>query len=379
MWSSRRRSYIGMTAHWLSDDLNRRSACLAIRRVTGSHTYDVIANAINDVHTEFKIAKKVIITITDNGSNFLKAFKVFDSNTLEESPDPENVTELIFTEEEDETFLYIDIGEIILSHEVMCYEEVASTADGEEDSDIGEDINIDVQRKINIKLPPHMRCPCHLLNLIATADVHKITNVIFKKLKKRVDSKFQIIWNKQARSSLSSDFIKEKLDVLFVLHNATRWNSYYDAINCIHHLIETKNNELWEVFQHFKVQPLTKQEEDFVAEFVRIMEPFTQALDVLQNEEKMNIGCVLPTIKLLKTTMLKFLDDETITHCRPLVFAVLGGIDKRFSHMMSNNKLKIAAISDLYFKLIWVEEDSVNEYISLLKGVVRKVRSNHNE
>ncbi|KAI9565177.1 hypothetical protein GHT06_008954 [Daphnia sinensis] len=97
------------------------------------------------------------------------------------------------------------------------------------------------------------------------------------------------------------------------------------------------------------------------------MEPFTQALDVLQNEEKMNIGCVLPTIKLLKTTMLKFLDDETITHCQPIVFAVLGGIDERFSHMMSNNKLKIAAISDPYFKLIWIEEDSVNEYISLLK------------
>ncbi|KAK4021395.1 hypothetical protein OUZ56_003312, partial [Daphnia magna] len=46
----------------------------------------------------------------------------------------------------------------------------------------------------------------------------------------------------------------------------------------------------------------------------------------------MNIGCVLPTIKLLKTTMLKFLDDETITHCRPLVFAVLGVLAKDFTH-----------------------------------------------
>ncbi|KAK4006816.1 hypothetical protein OUZ56_011974 [Daphnia magna] len=93
----------------------------------------------------------------------------------------------------------------------------------------------------------------------------------------------------------------------------------------------------------------------------------------------MNIECVLTTIKLLKTTMLKFLDDETITHCRPLVFAVLEGIDERFSHMMSNNKLKIAAISDPYFKLIWVEEDSVNVPISLLKGVVRKICSKCNK
>ncbi|KZS10177.1 Uncharacterized protein APZ42_025419 [Daphnia magna] len=149
----------------------------------------------------------VNITITDNGSNFLKAFEVFGPNTLEESPDPENVTEHIFTEEEDDTFLYIDIGEIILGYEIMCSEEVASTADGEEDSDMGEDINIDVHRdKINIKKTPHMRCPCHLLNLIATADVHKIKNVIFKKLKKRVDSKFQIIRNKQARSISVKNF-----------------------------------------------------------------------------------------------------------------------------------------------------------------------------
>ncbi|KAK4006619.1 hypothetical protein OUZ56_011776 [Daphnia magna] len=41
--------------------------------------------------------------------------------------------------------------------------------------------------------------------------------------------------------------------------------------------------------------------------------------------------------------MLKFSDDETITHCRPLVFAVLVDIDERFSHMMSNNKLKISS------------------------------------
>lgn len=36
------------------------------------------------------------------------------------------------------------------------------------------------------------------------------------------------------------------------------------------------------------------------------MEPFTQALGVLQNEEQMSIGCLSPTTKLLEDTMQEF-------------------------------------------------------------------------
>lgn len=61
-----------------------------------------------------------------------------------------------------------------------------------------------------------IKCPCHLLNLITTTDISKITNVTFKKLKKQVDRKLQNIWNKRSRSSLASDTII-KLGSLFIL------------------------------------------------------------------------------------------------------------------------------------------------------------------
>lgn len=78
VWKSRGRSYMGVTCHWLdTETLLRKSACLAVRRVFGSHTYDVVAKTLSAVHKEFKISRKIVVTITDSGSNFLKAFRVF--------------------------------------------------------------------------------------------------------------------------------------------------------------------------------------------------------------------------------------------------------------------------------------------------------------
>jgi len=67
-WTAHRRSFLGMTVHWLDqDEVTRQSACLGVRRIYGSHTYDVLAKAISEMHAEFKISKKVNLTITDNG------------------------------------------------------------------------------------------------------------------------------------------------------------------------------------------------------------------------------------------------------------------------------------------------------------------------
>ena len=85
-WKSRKRAYLAVTCHWLDNvTMERQSVCLGIRRMIGSMTYDVIAKALKSIHDEFKISKKIVVTITDSGLNFLKAFRMYSPASSESS------------------------------------------------------------------------------------------------------------------------------------------------------------------------------------------------------------------------------------------------------------------------------------------------------
>ena len=51
---------------------------------------------------------------------------------------------------------------------------------------------------------------------------------------------------------------------------------------------------------------------DFICEYVKVMKPLTEALDVMQNEENIAIGCMLPVINLVKSKLGDFQKDKTI-------------------------------------------------------------------
>ena len=80
-------------------------------------------------------------------------------------------------------------------------------------------------------MPSHHKCAAHTLNLIAikdTTDAEKDTS--YKKLSRATFAKCKALWNKQSRSPLAADAIKDKCGVYFILPNATRWNSTFDAL-----------------------------------------------------------------------------------------------------------------------------------------------------
>lgn len=136
-------------------------AVLAVARLKGSHTYDVIAKAISDIHSRFHLHDKVRRTTTDNASNFVKAFSHFglESNIL--------VEEVGATAEE---AVAEDPPELedFLAEDAVAAEDVLPEA-----VDVQDLLRRDDAGEVNNILPAHMRCAAHTFNLIATADASK--------------------------------------------------------------------------------------------------------------------------------------------------------------------------------------------------------------
>ena len=77
LWTAHNRSFLGMTAHWLDANLQRMTAVLCCKELSVKHTFDVVARAMWEVHCSYNIEGKLVCTTTDNGSNFVKAFKEY--------------------------------------------------------------------------------------------------------------------------------------------------------------------------------------------------------------------------------------------------------------------------------------------------------------
>lgn len=102
-----------------------------------------------------------------------------------------------------------------------------------------------------ISLPTHRRCAFHTLNLIVKEDVVKNMDLALKKFNDENKKKVGYIRKKPNRSSKASDAIVDYLNMLFVIHNKTRWNSYCDALERVKYFIVKRRTEIKIVFEQF--------------------------------------------------------------------------------------------------------------------------------
>jgi len=136
IWSCTNRSFMGITYLYLDDNLKRNSCVLACCRMKFAHTHIEIAKMLSNVHQQFGLfVDKIVGTVTDNASNFGKAFRIFsfDKDEIEEESE--------YLQNEDD----IVISEFELPNNF--------------DDDLEE-----------FALPIQYRCISHKLNLIATTD-----------------------------------------------------------------------------------------------------------------------------------------------------------------------------------------------------------------
>lgn len=89
---------------------------------------------------------------------------------------------------------------------------------------------------------------------------------------------------------------------------------------------------------------------------MKTMAPVAKALDVLQGEANVQMGWLVPTITILKNKLQNL--RLSTKFCRPLIDALLKGLEKRFEHVLTDPELIAAAILVPRFKTSWTSDDS---------------------
>ena len=271
VWTQQARSYLGVTCHWIDPaTLSRRSAVLAFRRFLGVHSYDKIGNMLMSIHNQYDLdTSKITHVVTDHGSNFVKAFKIFahgdddDGNII--ASDDNNEAE----------YVYESNFDILLNG----HDDESGSA---------------------IYLPPHTSCLAHTLNLLRSCDAEKAVagDGQYKKLYRSVAAKCVALSNAVHMSSKNSEAAKDILSKTIPKPNSTRWNSEYDSFKCIYEMRDKVNV----LMERLKLPRLVDLELDFLAEWLEVMGPVATALDKLQGENTVDsyYGAIMPALLAIK-------------------------------------------------------------------------------
>lgn len=237
---------------------------MACRRFKGTHSYDKVAELIAEIHSEFDLKlSKIIKTITDNGSNMVKAFKIYgqDSDTG------------------------ISEGALIQNIDIM-----------HDNIDDGDDDNVLTLRQFpesseefeELQLPNHERCATHTLHLIASKDMDKARSQSnsYKKIYDAAMAKCQAVWNLCSRSPKACEIYLESTGKSPTSPCPTRWNSYY---NCIQDLLAVKGT-LNETLKKLGMAIFKEIEIQFLLEYVSCSKPIADGIRSLEGDKDTYYG-----------------------------------------------------------------------------------------
>ncbi|XP_050708973.1 uncharacterized protein LOC126993880 [Eriocheir sinensis] len=347
-WTAHNRAFIGMTCHWIGQNLRRQRGTLACKEIKEKQTNVVLAQAIYDTHQEFGLGNKVVATTTDNGTNYVAAFKYFGAGDVpvegEEEQDPEVV--------------------------------------------VGQPANLHAQLKevvpAMIKLPKHYRCSAHTLNLIATADVHSVPgwNQGFRAPFTKAAAKAQGTWNLQNRSSVVTNSIKEKTGRKLKTFCVTRWNSYYDAIQSLMDVLSNpeKMRALNEILSKGGAATFNEMDKHVLSEYLKVMQPVAECLDSLQSETNAYMGTLMPALQLMQFQLERLKVDRNLQFALPLVSALLGkegsgkGCYGRFADQLQDADILMATALHPHYTMSLVRHFNPDQAANIQGRIVREVK-----
>ncbi len=335
IWTDRRmHSYIACTAHAFVDG-KPQNFLLAFRPIKGSHTGQLIAEELNNIIESHMVRMKLGCIVTDNASNMKKAFQVLSD--LQTSLENENAN--------------VDVN-------VMDNEELWNDLSREE-----QDI---VDEAIEQHTTERLACYAHSLQLCIKEGLNQLKSAT------ALLAKCSKLANLTHQSSVFRGLFEAKFGTKRSISktNATRWNSMYIQLSSIVKLDPAKLADMLKG-EHANLI-FTQRESAMLKELVDILQPFSEATDLLQGQDYPTIGCVVPSIVSLYKCLTSM--TTTVKFHNPLVNALLTALCERFGGLLQNVKILLldaknkknpnfcstlylmASALDPNYSLLWLED-----------------------
>jgi hypothetical protein len=398
MWSDRRmRSFLGITVHFLNENLQRKSMLLEFTEFDSNHTADNIVDKCMFVLDSYGIRQKVCYIITDNAANMIAAFRdcadVFGiepddlSSAVVDEPDDdhENLDEnrniLCTGPTEVQNVSVTDIQPSVSStgsnishgnHNDHCDSatDVTDSVNDESTEDIvpysGYETTVELISKTICRL---VRLPCgiHTLQLVVL-DGLKTAECLSDVLSKC--SRLSTILHTSGKFS-QQYFLHFK--VAIPKTTKTRWNSTFLQLQAVAKLDQSKLEGLLRKNKH-KECVFSYRETKILKEAVDILESAYDAT-IIMEEENASISLIAPTVYALQQKWRNMLG--VVSYTKTLLNGLLQSLENRFGGIFLNigsgtelinrptvpggspfeyQVYIIAAALDAEFRLNWLDE-----------------------
>lgn len=289
-------SYLGVTVHFLNEEMKLISYTLAVKNIIGSHSSNSLKNKLLEVFQEWNISTKVEMISTDNGANICRA-----------------ITELSTANATTSIVLVRCLGHTLnlMVKKVINYKaprKMTTSASQVykqiDDEDEEEDYDDDIEN-------------CNTSLMFSNSELESIQ--LFKSITKKcrsICSKFNhstvlndLLLQYQSNSSQKLHLIQEVV---------TRWNSTFKMIervlvlrNAVNYVLnETSNNQ--NRHRDFIINDVDAKD---MNQFVEVLSVFYDATVALSNEHTATISEVLPILHSIQVNLEDFSKMTTEQGC----------------------------------------------------------------
>ncbi|CAH1394987.1 unnamed protein product [Nezara viridula] len=347
IWSGIQNFVLGITAHWIKEDLDRGSAAIAYRKFQRSLSVERISQLITEIHNDYGLSHaKIVATMMDNKNDFSKALEDFGVNK-----------------------------KFIVTNESVVSDDSESESDSEFQSDTKIRLCSSIINELSSLFTYSFRCCIHELNLCVANDVLNVIKEFetLYNVHNQVISKCNALWQ-VASSSNAADAIQNILGNSLSVPQEGSWNSFYDALKSI----LSNKGKYQQFYDILSIEnTLTECDFEYIDEFLTCTRPFTEAIEILQSKRHSYYGVVLPLLFALRPKLERLSNNNWI-YCKPISQCLLTSVNKRFEHFYNftteeSLNAAIASVTHPEFKNRWfcqVKSENQKKILQTLKEIV---------